>query len=116
MKIIRQKKLAMSLRARRSLPAAVSTKAGNLFTLIVLVFIFAAGASAAASKSPAADINTPTGMSAYLKNRQLPALKAIDLWESQFGTGLKLTTAHYEIYTTLLDPLPAFLVPHVSFQ
>ena len=101
----------MSLRARRSLPAAVSTKAGNLFTLIVLVFIFAAGASAAASKSPAADINTPTGMSAYLKNRQLPALKAIDLWESQFGTGLKLTTAHYEIYTTLLDPLMLSQVP-----
>jgi hypothetical protein len=59
----------------------------------------------------AADINTPTGMTAYLKNKQLPALKAIDLWESQFGTGLKLTTAHYEIYTTLLEPLMLSQVP-----
>jgi hypothetical protein len=50
-------------------------------------------------------------MSAYLKNKQLPALKAIDLWESQFGTGLKLTTAHYEIYTTLLEPLTLSEVP-----
>jgi hypothetical protein len=59
----------------------------------------------------AADINTPAGMSAYLKSRKLPALKSIDLWDSQFGTGLKLTTAHYEIYTTLLEPLMLSQVP-----
>ena len=50
-------------------------------------------------------------MAAYLKNKQLPTLKTIDLWESQFGTGLKLTTAHYEIYTTFLDPLMLSQVP-----
>jgi len=61
--------------------------------------------------SPAADINTPAGMTAYLQKQKLPALKAIDLWESQFGTGLKLTTAHYEIYTTLLEPLMLSQVP-----
>jgi hypothetical protein len=61
--------------------------------------------------SSAADINTPAGMSAYLKNQKLPPLKAVDLWESQFGTGLKLTTAHYEIYTTLLEPLMLSQVP-----
>jgi len=61
--------------------------------------------------SLAGDINTPTGMAAYLKNKQLPTLKTIDLWESQFGTGLKLTTAHYEIYTNLLDPLMLSQVP-----
>jgi hypothetical protein len=61
--------------------------------------------------SSAADINTPAGMTAYLKNQKLPPLKSIDLWESQFGTGLKLTTAHYEIYTTLLEPLILSQVP-----
>jgi hypothetical protein len=61
--------------------------------------------------SSAADINTPAGMSAYLKSKQLPPLKSIDLWESQFGTGLKLTTAHYEIYTTLLEPLMLSQIP-----
>ena len=63
------------------------------------------------SVSSAADINTPTGMAAYLKSKQLPPLKSIDLWDSQFGTGLKLTTAHYEIYTTLLEPLMLSQVP-----
>jgi hypothetical protein len=61
--------------------------------------------------SLADDINTPTGMVAYLKNKQLPTLKTIDLWEGKFGTGLKLNTAHYEIYTTLLDPLMLSQVP-----
>ncbi len=61
--------------------------------------------------SSAADINTPAGMIAYLKNLKLPALKSIDLWDSQFGTGLKLTTAHYEIFTTLLEPLMLSQVP-----
>jgi hypothetical protein len=61
--------------------------------------------------SSAADINTPAGMTAYLKNQKLPPLKSIDLWESRFGTGLKLTTAHYEIYTTLLEPLMLSQVP-----
>lgn len=64
-----------------------------------------------AGVSLAGDINTPAGMAAYLKNKQLPTLKAINLWESQFGTGLKLNTAHYEIYTTLLDPLMLSQVP-----
>jgi hypothetical protein len=63
------------------------------------------------SVSYAVDINTPAGMAAYLKNKQLPPLKNIELWESQFGTGLKLTTAHYEIYTTLLEPLMLSQVP-----
>jgi hypothetical protein len=61
--------------------------------------------------SSAVDINTPVGMAAYLRNQKLPPLKNIELWESQFGTGLKLTTTHYEIYTTLLDPLMLSQVP-----
>ncbi len=50
-------------------------------------------------------------MSAYLQKQKLPPLKSVDLWESQFGTGLKLTTAHYEIYTTFLEPLTLSEVP-----
>jgi hypothetical protein len=63
------------------------------------------------SVSLADDINTPRGMATYLKNKQLPTLKSIELWESQFGTGLKLNTTHYEIYTTFLDPLTLSQVP-----
>ena len=50
-------------------------------------------------------------MIAYLNKQKLPALKAVELWQNQFGPGLKLTTAHYEIYTTLLEPLMLSQVP-----
>ncbi len=59
----------------------------------------------------AAAISTPQGMAEYLKNQKLPPLKSVELWDSQFGTGLKLSTAHYEIYTTLLEPLMLSQVP-----
>ncbi len=50
----------------------------------------------------------------YLRKQNLPALKELQIWENEYGPGLKLTTAHYEIYTTLLEPLmlsqlPAFM-------
>jgi hypothetical protein len=59
--------------------------------------------------SPA--IDTPPGMISYLKSQNLPALKSVEPWDSKFGPGLKLTTAHYEIYTTLLEPLMLSQVP-----
>ena len=78
---------------------------------IISIICAICGCFSFAGVSHAADINTPTGMTAYLQKQKLPALKAIDLWESQFGTGLKLTTVHYEIYTTLLEPLMLSQVP-----
>jgi hypothetical protein len=56
-------------------------------------------------------INTPEGMTAYLRGQNIPALKSIEGWQNQSGPGLKLTTAHYEIYTTLLEPLMLSQVP-----
>ncbi len=35
----------------------------------------------------------------------IPALKSVDRWENRYGPGLKLTTAHYDIFTTLLEPM-----------
>lgn len=40
----------------------------------------------------------------YLKQQNPPELKAIEVWNNEYGPGLKLTTAHYEIFTTLLRP------------
>lgn len=59
-------------------------------------------------------INTPVGLIEYLSQQNLPALQSADLWQGWFIEGLKLTTDHYEIYTTLFDPLmlrdiPAFM-------
>ena len=41
----------------------------------------------------------------HLRRQNPPGLKGIGLWNNPYGPGLKLTTAHYEIFTTLLEPL-----------
>ena len=56
-------------------------------------------------------IDTPLGMIKYLERQKLPALKAVEVWENNYGPGLKITTAHYEILTTLLEPLMLPQVP-----
>jgi hypothetical protein len=56
-------------------------------------------------------IDTPAGMIEYLRRQNLPALKSVEVWENEFGPGLKLTTAHYEIFTTFLEPLMLSQVP-----
>jgi len=56
-------------------------------------------------------IDTPAGMIEYLHKQNLPALESVEVWENEYGPGLKLTTAHYEILTTLLEPLMLSQVP-----
>ena len=64
------------------------------------------------SRRPGAQrIDTPAGMIEYLQRQNLPALKSVEVWENEYGPGLKLTTAHYEIFTTLLEPLMLCQVP-----
>jgi len=46
-----------------------------------------------------------------LESENLPALDSVSVWENPYGPGLKLTTAHYEIFTTLLEPLVLRTVP-----
>jgi len=77
----------------------------------VLIFggIFLTGGADTSGKSTR--IDTPTGMIAYLKARRLPMLESIEPWQNPYGPGLKLTTKHYEVYTTLLDPLILSRVP-----
>lgn len=41
----------------------------------------------------------------YLREQNPPELKAVGVWDNQYGLGLNLTTTHYEIFTTLLEPL-----------
>lgn len=45
------------------------------------------------------------GIIEYLQRQSPPELKAIEVWNNMYGPGLKLTTTHYEIFTTLLEPL-----------
>ena len=61
--------------------------------------------------SKARRIDTPAGMIEYLHKQNLPALESVEVWQNEYGPGLKLTTAHYEILTTLLEPLMLSQVP-----
>lgn len=56
-------------------------------------------------------IDTPDGMIRYLNSRNLPTLKSAEHWQNPYAPGLKLTTSHYEVYTTLLEPLMLSEVP-----
>jgi len=47
----------------------------------------------------------------YLLEQDIDGLESIGLWKNEYGPGLKLTTAHYEIFTTLLEPLMLRMVP-----
>lgn len=49
------------------------------------------------------------GLQKYLKNE--PSVKAVQSWPNKFGDGLLIRTAHYEIYTTLKEPLMLRQVP-----
>ena len=48
--------------------------------------------------------DTCAEMIEYLRQQNPPDLKAVEVWNNPYGPGLKLTTAHYEIFTTLLEP------------
>ncbi len=61
--------------------------------------------------SEARRIDTTAGMIEYLYKQNLPALESVGVWQNEYGPGLKLTTAHYEIFTTLLEPLMLSQVP-----
>ena len=50
-----------------------------------------------------AALSSPEGMANYL--RSLPSIRDIRIWENPYGPGLKIQTSHYEICTTLMEPL-----------
>ena len=52
---------------------------------------------------------TPVGMAEYLKD--LPAVKKVEPWSKEHLPGITITTEHYHIHTTLLDPLMLRQVP-----
>jgi hypothetical protein len=80
-----------------------------LTAVLILAGFFLAGIPDSSGKS--AKIDTPAGMTEYLRSRRLPMLESVEPWENTYGPGLKLTTDHYEVYTTLLNPLILSRVP-----
>lgn len=94
---------------------------GLVMKKIVLLFavsmlLFTAGCQESQktnSSTPASgSINGAWTASKYVRNE--PAVKDVRPWANPYGDGLIVRTKHYQLYTTLLDPLmlrqmPAFL-------
>jgi len=79
------------------------------FSLIFIVFVSLAGCSGTdnieiTGINNTQRLNTGAGMAAYLQSQALPDLKSVEVWNNRHAPGLKLTTTHYEIFTTLLEP------------
>jgi hypothetical protein len=81
--------------------------------LAVSIFWFCGCSENVTSQSPGgfSKLDSPAGMIEYLQQAHLPALESVQLWQNKYGPGLKITTAHYEIFTTLLEPLMLSQVP-----
>lgn len=70
--------------------------------------------NAATEKVEATQSPVCTAMIDFLREQNLPELESVEVWDNDYGPGLKLLTAHYEIFTTLAEPVmlsrsPAFI-------
>jgi hypothetical protein len=76
--------------------------------ILIIVIVCLAGWKSdriEAGETGAEQQDSRAGIIEYLRRQNPPDLKAVEDWNNQYGPGLKLTTAHYEIFTTFLDPL-----------
>lgn len=79
---------------------------------IVVIFCLAGCfGTGALVETGARRIDTAGGMIEYLRARNLPSVESIEVWPNKYGDGLIITTEHYEIYTTLLEPLMLSEIP-----
>ena len=76
--------------------------------IVIIVIVCLAGCQSdriEAGETGAGQQDIRAEMIEYLRQQNPPDLKAVEVWNNKYGPGLKLTTAHYEIFTTLLDSL-----------
>lgn len=86
-----------------------------LCILCVLCGLFFGGcqqSSTVPQNNAPAKLSTAEGLVKYIK--PLPGVEDVRVWQNPYGSGLIIETRHYEIYTTLLEPLllkqiPAFV-------
>ncbi len=54
-------------------------------------------------------LSTPEGMINHLET--LPPVVKVERWDNEYAPGITITTKHYEIHTTMLEPLTLCRVP-----
>lgn len=90
--------------------------ARSLLSVAIVGVLTLAGCSHSEGLRPASFGETNAGaaepsLQERLQSERLPALRSVEPWSSGFGPGLKLTTDHYEIFTTVEQPLLLRRVP-----
>ena len=97
---------------RRSVGGRFVLRKSTLISIVVIVCL--AGWKSdriEAGKTDAGQRDLCAGIIEYLRQQNPPELKAVEIWNNKYGPGLKLTTNHYEIFTTLLKPSMLCRVP-----
>jgi hypothetical protein len=82
----------------------VVKKATLICTIAIVCLASCDSDKIATTETGARQPQTSADMLEYLQGQNLPALESVQVWKNEFGPGLKLTTAHYEIFTTLFEP------------
>ncbi|MBN2181409.1 MAG: hypothetical protein JW715_05810 [Sedimentisphaerales bacterium] len=79
----------------------------NFPRILIIVFFFLIGCKSENTPGVAGSARRITEYTNIIaddiRGRNLPDLESVEPWESEYGTGLILTTAHYKVHTTLLN-------------
>ena len=81
----------------------------SLLIVISLCILIMPGCTEETKRPAEGKLSTAEGLVEYLD--QLPAVREVQPWPNEYGDGIVIKTAHYEIYSTLLDPLILRQVP-----
>lgn len=90
---------------KNNLNYSINAQLAGIFAGLMLIFAGCQNEKVA----PQPPLTTAEGLINSLQ--KLPAVEAVEVWQSDYGDGLLITTAHYEIRTTLKDPLMLERIP-----
>ncbi len=88
----------------------------TIYLIITLLFSITgcenSGSTTSLSPHGENSLGSSAGMADYLSS--VPAVRTVEAWENPYGQGITIQTEHYEIKTTMLEPLmlkqiPAFM-------
>jgi len=86
-----------------------------VFFVVTMLFSVVGCSPSQSVRAPAAGGAAPqedmTPVLDRLRSERLPALAAVESWNDKFGPGMRLTTDHYEIFTTVRQPLLLRMIP-----
>ncbi len=89
-----------------------TTKSIFIFITFLVMFLVGCDQNKKQTSASKQKLNQQMAMKQYLEKLQLPAMKRVSLWQNKYAdNGLKIETAHYEIFTTLMEPLVLSEVP-----